>query len=73
MISQKIIAGAEKIVQTKLNSAKMIHAINEFALAPIYYYIGIIDYLPEEIEELEAGVKRVLIKNKIHAQDACKQ
>ncbi|KAI5150637.1 hypothetical protein ENBRE01_1615 [Enteropsectra breve] len=72
-IKEKILYRTKKIANTKLNAKNIIRAINEFALSPINYYIGIVEYKPEEIEELDRNIRKILIANKIHAQDACKE
>ena len=52
ILKQKILMRIEALCTTKLNARNLFRGINEFAISTINYYIGILNYEPEEFEQL---------------------
>ncbi|XP_029657499.1 uncharacterized protein LOC115231668 [Octopus sinensis] len=63
----------EKLSETKLNSVNLFKAINEHALSPCNYYIGLIDLEPCELEEIDKLVRKILMNLNVHMKPACKE
>lgn len=60
-VRAKLIERVEKLCLSKLNGRNLIHAINEYAISLVNYYIGIIDLEPKVFAELDHDVRQVLI------------
>lgn len=64
-IMEKIKERTEALCATKLNARNLFNALNEFAISTINYYIGLIDYKPEELREMDNMIKRILARHNI--------
>lgn len=64
-IREKVFGRVESICNSKLSAKNLFHAINEFAIAPLNYYLGIIDFTEGELEEFDKGIRRILAKYQI--------
>ncbi|OTF71712.1 hypothetical protein BLA29_002093, partial [Euroglyphus maynei] len=62
IIIEKIIDRTRKLCESKLNGRNLFHAINEFALSTINYYIGIINFEPDEYERLDVKIRKILLE-----------
>ncbi|KAI5150893.1 hypothetical protein ENBRE01_1768 [Enteropsectra breve] len=69
-IREKILNRVKLLCETKLNARNLFLAINEFAISPINYYIGLVEYETEELQELDREIRKILRGKKIHAQDS---
>lgn len=64
-IKEKIVNRIKKLCETRLNAKNLFHAINEFAISTLNYYVGVVEYLHEEFEELDKVVRRILAEYKV--------
>ena len=64
-IKTKIIDRITKLCATKLNARNLFHAINEFAISTINYYVGVINYEPNEFEDLDKAIRGVLAEHNV--------
>ena len=55
----------EALCTTKLNARNLFRGINEFAISTINYYIGILNYEPEEFEQLDKQIRQILAKHNV--------
>ena len=60
IIINKMVQRIKKLCETKLNGRNLFHAINEFALSTANYYIGIINFEPEDYVRLDVNIRKIL-------------
>ncbi|KAI2805264.1 hypothetical protein BLOT_004258 [Blomia tropicalis] len=65
ILKQKILMRIEALCTTKLNARNFFRGINEFAISTINYYIGILNYEPEEFEQLDKQIRQILAKHNV--------
>nr|XP_027199818.1 uncharacterized protein LOC113793939 [Dermatophagoides pteronyssinus] len=70
MIRNKIMDRVIKLADTKLSARNLFKAINEFAISTINYYIGIIEFEPEEIKNIDSDIRKILVDKKISRKAA---
>ncbi|XP_029654503.1 uncharacterized protein LOC115227957 [Octopus sinensis] len=61
------------LAKTKLNSANLFKAINEYALSLYNYYIGLINIEPFEFDDIDLEIRRLFTTLKIHLKPANKE
>ena len=62
-----------RICATKLNARHMIQAINEHAISPLNYYVGLVEFEPVEYEEMDREIRGILKDERIHYQPGNKE
>jgi hypothetical protein len=72
-IKNKIMGRVDRLCRTRLNAKNLMIAINEHAISPLNYYIGVIDIEPEEYRRIDDEIRQILIKYGVHKQPACKE
>uniref|UniRef100_A0A6P6YDL4 Uncharacterized protein LOC113797228 n=1 Tax=Dermatophagoides pteronyssinus TaxID=6956 RepID=A0A6P6YDL4_DERPT len=63
LIEEKIIERTEKLCQTKLNAKNLMHAINEYAISTINYYVGLLNYEMYEFDGIDQKIRNILQKH----------
>ena len=51
----------------------MVKAMNKFALSMINYYVGIVNFEPEDFKKIDDQIRLILIHNNIHLQPSNKE
>lgn len=72
-IINKITSRIDSLCKTNLNAKNLFKAINEYAISTINYYIGLIEFEPEEFAEIDKMIRQILIKNNAHYKPANKE
>ncbi|MDE5978285.1 MAG: reverse transcriptase family protein [Turicibacter sp.] len=62
IIREKILDRTEALCMKSLNARNMFHAINEFAISTINYYVGVVEFEPKELDQLDAKIRQILAK-----------
>ncbi|XP_029656113.1 uncharacterized protein LOC115230004 [Octopus sinensis] len=57
---------AAMLCKTRLNARNLFHALNEYAISLLNYYVGLIEFEPSEYDEMDLIVRRVLRENHVH-------
>ena len=65
ILEKRVVDRTTQLCQTKLNAVNLFHAINEFALSSLNYYIGIVPFDSKEFDEIDRKVRRVLSEYKV--------
>nr|XP_027202540.1 uncharacterized protein LOC113796462 [Dermatophagoides pteronyssinus] len=65
ILKDKIKKRIEELCQTRLNGVNMFRAINEYAISSINYYVGVVDFSPEEFKDIDKEIRQILNKYKI--------
>ncbi|KAI2795587.1 hypothetical protein BLOT_016634 [Blomia tropicalis] len=65
IICEKLLKRVKALCDTKLNARNLFHALNEYAIATVNYYIGIIDFEPAEYERMDKEVRQVLASHNV--------
>ena len=66
----EIFKRVESVCRSCLNGKNTIKAINEYALSVINYYIGAIPMEHDDYLKIDEGVRKILVKHKVHLQPA---
>ena len=64
-VKEKHLERVEMLCTQHLSARNFFHAINEFAISTINYYVGILNYNMLELVDLDGAVRRILLKNNI--------
>lgn len=65
LLTTKVFEKAENLCKTKLNARNLFRALNEYAISTLNYYIGLVPFEPDEFENLDKGLRRILKNNNI--------
>ncbi|XP_029654033.1 uncharacterized protein LOC115227294 [Octopus sinensis] len=57
---------AAMLCKTWLNARNLFHALNEYAISLLNYYVGLIEFEPSEYDEMDLIVLRVVRENHVH-------
>ncbi|XP_029655879.1 uncharacterized protein LOC115229710 [Octopus sinensis] len=73
----QIIEGVRKraamLCKTYLNARNLFHALNEYAISLLNYYVGIVEFEPQEYDDMDCIIRRVLRENHVHVLAANKE
>ncbi|VDN04129.1 unnamed protein product [Thelazia callipaeda] len=70
-IRTEILVRIERLAKTALNGKNFIKVVNEHAISPINYYVGMLKLEPEDFKAIDHDIRQLLIKYKVHKQSAC--
>ena len=65
IVKTKLLDRVELLCKQHLSARNFFRAINEYAISTINYFVGILNYSLSELSELDADVRRILLKNNI--------
>jgi hypothetical protein len=69
-ITREIYRRVERLCKSKLNAVNLFKGINEYAIAAMNYYIGLVEFTPEEFDCMDLKIREILNKYKIHYKPA---
>lgn len=69
-IKSKIIQRVQSLCNTNLNAKNLMRSINEHAISFINYYVGLVDISPQDCQEIDKEIRKVLMINSIHKQSS---
>ncbi|XP_029655289.1 uncharacterized protein LOC115228998 [Octopus sinensis] len=73
----QIIEGVRKraamLCKTHLNARNLFHALNEYAISLLNYYVGIVEFEPQEYDDMDCMIRRVLRENHVYVLAANKE
>ncbi|MEG2848334.1 MAG: reverse transcriptase family protein [Bacilli bacterium] len=64
-IKEKALKRVKLLCETKLNSKNLFKAINEFCLSTYNYFIGLLNFKEEEMEDINKKIREILLEYKI--------
>ena len=73
LIKNKIIDRIRLLCGTKLNAINIMTAINQLAISSLNYYIGLLEYEPQEFSNLDLEIRNILREYKVHFKLANKE
>ena len=65
LLREKILSKVDALCKTKLNGKNLMMAINQYAISTMNYYIGLIDFKPNELKSMDDDIRRILKKYNI--------
>lgn len=65
IIRDKIESRVKKLCTSKLTARNLFHAFNEWAISVMNYYVGIVDFTPDEVKEMDLNIRKILVENKV--------
>lgn len=60
----EILKMVDMLCKRKINAKNLFKACNEYALSLLSYYLGTMNFEPEEFERINNEIRMVLINNK---------
>ena len=72
-IKTEICRRVDKLCQRPLNAVNLFQAINQYAISVMNYHVGVLKLEPEQFKEIDASIRNILMKYRIHQQPACLQ
>lgn len=60
IIRQRIYDRVRKLCQAKLNAKNMFAAVNEFAISTLNYFIGLIAFEPQEFQQIDLEIRKIM-------------